>query len=295
MKAKVNVPTKNKFFKAIIYPLRTLLSKLFYMDRKQELPTVTKSISVSTDDSLPPEHLNKLIGGGDFKEIGDVFLSYFINLGGVKSTDRILDVGCGVGRMAVPLIGYLDPEGCYEGFDIVKESIDWCDTKITPLHPNFRFRVIDVFNKLYNLAGKYKGSEYIFPFEDNSFDFIFLTSVFTHMLPDEMEQYLSEISRVLKMKGRCLITYFLLNETSSNHILKAQSKLLFNYKLGNCQVEDANVPEAVVSYNEAFVRKLFIKYDLSMESPIQYGSWSGRKDFLSFQDIIVATKKSKLA
>ena len=59
---------------------------------------------------------------------------------------------------------------------------------ITPKFPKFRFKVADVFNSLYEKNGINKGEKFHFPFHDKEFDFIFLTSVFTHMLPDEMEK-----------------------------------------------------------------------------------------------------------
>ena len=36
----------------------------------------------------------------------------------------MLDVGCGVGRMAVPLKTYLSPAGRYEGYRYVNEAVD---------------------------------------------------------------------------------------------------------------------------------------------------------------------------
>ena len=47
-----------------------------------------------------------------------------------------------------------------------------------------------------------KASEYTFPYEDGEFDVVVLTSVFTHMLPDDVAHYLDEIARVLKPGGR---------------------------------------------------------------------------------------------
>ena len=57
-----------------------------------------------------------------------------------------------------------------------------------------------------------------------------MSSVFTHMIPVEMENYLSEVSRVLKKKGKCLITYLLLNCESSDLIEQRRSKLDFRFE-----------------------------------------------------------------
>ena len=98
-----------------------------------------------------------------------------------------------------------------KGIDIAKAGIEWCADKITPRLPNFRFQLIDVYNKHYNQQGACPASQYRFPFEDNTFSFVMLGSVFTHMLPDDLSNYLSEVYRVLEKGGRCLISYFLLN------------------------------------------------------------------------------------
>jgi SAM-dependent methyltransferase len=77
---------------------------------------------------------------------------------------------------------------------------------------NFQFYQIDIYDKHYNPAGHCKASEYRFPFPDDSFDFVMLGSVFTHMLPDGVRNYLSEIRQVLAPGGRCMISYFFLND-----------------------------------------------------------------------------------
>ena len=57
-------------------------------------------------DLVPPRRLS-FVGAGDFTAIGLEFLRYFQDLGGLRPTDHVLDVGCGIGRMALPLTGYL--------------------------------------------------------------------------------------------------------------------------------------------------------------------------------------------
>ncbi|WP_303921095.1 class I SAM-dependent methyltransferase [Draconibacterium sediminis] len=276
-----------KIAKSIIpRPILAVIRKGCY-----SLIDIYESLFGLRDELTPPRSIS-LVGDGDFKKKGEEFLQYFIEIGGLKKTDRILDVGCGKGRMAVPITNYLSKEGSYEGIDIVADGVNWCTKKITGKYPNFRFQLADVYNKEYNPKGKHQSSAYKFPFEDKSFDFIFLTSVFTHMLPDDMENYLSEISRVLKKNGRCLITYFLLNKESLSLINKKQSRLDFNFKYnyGNYRVENDNTPEIAISFDEKFVRDLYEKHSLQIVEPIHFGSWCERENFLSYQDIIVASK-----
>src|SRR4029077_15461193 len=100
----------------------------------------------SADLNAPPDYK-------DYKEVGEEFFRYFVNIGGVQPNHRVLDVGSGTGRMALPLTKYLRG-GSYEGIDIVASSVRWCQKTYTPQYPNFRFRFSDIYNKLYNSTGK---------------------------------------------------------------------------------------------------------------------------------------------
>jgi SAM-dependent methyltransferase len=238
-------------------------------------------------DLVPPRYLD-FVGAGGFEAIGDEFLQYFIDIGGLRPQDRVLDVGCGVGRMARPLTKYLTT-GSYEGFDIVSRGIHWCQNNISTRYPNFYFQVADIRNRKYNPKGRFPPSEYRFPFKDGEFDFIFLTSVFTHMLKREMEHYLAEVSRTLRPGGKCFTTYFLLNEESQKLLTSGLSSLNFRFSFDGCSSIDRKVPEDAVGFEEARIRELYNKLGLEVET-VQYGAWSGRKDYLSYQDVLVARK-----
>ena len=242
------------------------------------------------DDMTPPRRMVANIGGGDFKGIGQDFLPYFTHLAELQPSARVLEVGCGVGRMAVALTDYLNAEGRYEGFDIVPDAITWSREHITPKYQNFHFQLADIYNKKYNPKGQHRASEYRFPYEDNSFDFVFLTSVFTHMLPQDLRQYLSEISRVLKIGKRCLITFFLLNAESYKLIETKVSRREFKFELDGCRIKNKDVPEREVAYEEEYIRALYARSNLQIIDPIHYGCWCGRSNFLSYQDIVAAVR-----
>ena len=52
------------------------------------------------------------------------------------------------------------------------------------------------------------------------------------MVAEEVEHYLSEIARVLKPGGRCLISFFLLNEESLGLIARGKSTIDLRHELG---------------------------------------------------------------
>ena len=226
-----------------------------------------------------------------FIENGEEFLSYYTEICGLKTNERILDVGSGIGRKTIPLIKYLDEEGCYEAFDVSEKGINWCRKKISSKYTNFNFRLVNVYNGCYNPKGEYAPSEFEFPYDDGSFDFVVLASVFTRMLPDGMENYFKEINRVLDPnKGRCLISYFLLNDESMKLIGAGKSTQMLNYETAGYRTVNPDMPECAVGYPERYVLDLYTNNNLEVKKPIHYGSWCGRDKFLSYQDIIIANK-----
>jgi SAM-dependent methyltransferase len=241
------------------------------------------------EELVPPRHLNYAYSAvGGFLEAGQEFLTYFQNLCGLEPQHRVLDVGCGIGRMAVPLTKYLT-SGSYEGLDIVPSGIGWCQRNITPKFPRFKFQIADIYNKQYNPRGSYRSSEYRFPFSDAEFDLVFLTSVFTHMLPLDLENYIREISRVLRPQGKCLFTFFLLNEEARRGLESGTTALKFEYALDGCWTTDPRTPETAVAYDETTIAPLLQRHGLTLQT-VRPGAWSGRNNYLSYQDIVVGTK-----
>lgn len=211
-----------------------------------------------------------------YKATGDEFLGYLVDPCGLQPGDAVLDVGCGAGRMAMPLTGYLNREGRYAGFDVAREAIAWCMENISGSHPKLEFRFADVQSKRYNPNGKYKSSDFRFPYPDGSFDVVLLASIFTHMLPPDVKHYMYEIVRVLKPGGRSLITFFPPNEESSALSKEGKGWIKFEHEMRGARTVNIENPEAAIAYTEAYVRDLYGECGLELRERLRYGTWCSR-------------------
>lgn len=237
----------------------------------------------------PPRSL-AFVGAGDFDATGREFLGHFTELGGLRPGDRVLDIGCGIGRMAMPLTGYLEG-GSYAGFDVGAAMVRWCRRTIAPRWPNFEFAWAPVYNGKYNPFGTVTGTEFRFPYEDASFDFAFATSLFTHLLRDEVRHYLSETARVLKPGGSCLLTFFLLTPEAEGELAAGRARLPFAHPFEGGLVTDPRQPEEAIAFPAEEVRALLAEAGLELREPIHPGLWANAPDGLTLQDIIIARRR----
>lgn len=270
-------------------PLRWGLRRAYFLPFD-----ILESVSRKHDDMVPPKSAIFTGSVDDFKASGDALVGRLVDLAGLSPGSRVLDIGSGMGRAAIALTSYLDSSGSYEGLDIVPSGVKWCSENITPKHPRFTFTLADVYNKEYQPTGRLPASELSFPYGDQEFDLVLLASVFTHMLPDDMEHYLAEIDRVLKKGGRCYASFSLLDIESKQAMSAGASSLLFKRFRDECWVVDPKVPELAVGYEEDYVRKAFRRQGLSEDLQIHHGGWAPRASLTAVpsfsQDIVVATK-----
>jgi SAM-dependent methyltransferase len=236
-----------------------------------------------TDPELPPLRL-RFVGAGDFRRVGDELMDVLVRFG-LKPQDRVLDIGSGVGRVAIPLTRYLNAGGTYDGFDVVRRGVAWCKRHIARRHKNFRFHHVKVRNTEYRGSGA-SASTFRFPFNDGSFDVAFATSLFTHLVLEETTQYLGESARVIAPGGRLLATFFLLNEHSRGVLPRLDAHYRFPVDQPPLRLADAENPAAGVAIDEDTLVNLLRAAGFSRHE-VHYGQWAERPEGVTFQDLVV--------
>ena len=162
---------------------------------------------------LPPKEIR--FGGMGYKD-DEYFMSTaraeadrLVRNFGLTIDSSILEVGCGPGRLATGILDRVGDVKSYRAVDVDERSICWCRQNITPAHPTFQFTHLDLRNDRYNPDGRLIDSGFRMPFDDQEFDIIYLFSVFSHMVRDDVEVYLNEFRRLLSPSGKIFLTAFI--------------------------------------------------------------------------------------
>lgn len=251
-------------------------------------------------DLLPPPELMRTEGIDVLEEWfrwGEEWSMLLRVYGGITRPSTVLEIGCGLGRVAFPLRFVLSEEGSYDGFDICRYKIDFLD-RFHEAYPHFRFRCADVRNAHYNPSGAVEPSAYRFPYTDGAFDIVFAASVFTHLLPEATAHYFAESARVLKPGGRCVFSFFLLDHYRQGHprpLGFARPEFDVSHTYGgygdDFAVSDPHDPEAVSAYSRSAIEGFASKVGLTLAQEPVPGLWSGTSlTWVGAQDVIVLTK-----
>jgi SAM-dependent methyltransferase len=212
---------------------------------------------------------------------------------GLQPNVNVVEIGCGIGRDAIPLTEVLaGPEASYLGTDVIKESIDWCSANITPKFPRFTFVHHDISDTLHNPAGTQSASDIKLPVSDASTDIIILQSVFTHMFEPEIVHYLKEFRRILRPDGRVWASMFIVNDEVRKHVAIHSPtvwELSFRHEHGpGCCISSMEEKRSAVAFTREAVDRMLSLSGLKLSVPPIRGAWSGYWSDADFgQDAVV--------
>ena len=132
------------------------------------------------------EAMDRAVGGGG-DAVGGMHVA-ILREAGLRDTDYLIDVGCGIGRTALALRAVAALR--YLGTDVVPELLDHARERVA--RPDWRFEVVE------SLA---------IPAPDGAADMVTMFSVLTHLSAREGRRYLVEALRVIRPGGRVVISF----------------------------------------------------------------------------------------
>lgn len=201
---------------------------------------------------LPPSHLRMRVGVRNrifasqvaYMTKGTPFWLWAFSEGFCALSSDIVEIGCGCGRRTHLLhdLGSLYT-GRYLGIDIDPEMLAWCRQRFE----RFEFHQTTQASQTYGEQSD--RGRYRIPAEDRSVDFFFGTSVLTHLLEDDLRNYLEEGARVLRPGRSLVMSCYCIDRPPSDF----GSRHTFAHRIGEAHVESLRYPEAAVAYSEQFL------------------------------------------
>jgi len=233
--------TYNPIFKAVVDSF-DLIPKLVY-EELSNIPPNHMRIRVGVGNRIFANHVIFVMGSKDF-------WMHAFHSGLCRLDSTIVDIGCGCGRYAHPLRDYRFKSerftGKYIGVDIDEEMLAWCRRNYDA--ERFSFYQSNHASKAYRGAAN-GNSHYHLPVADESADFVFSTSLFTHVLEEQLGNYCQESFRALRPGGRMVMTCFSMDHPPPTY----GGRHTFRHRIANAYVESLEVPEAAVAYTEEFL------------------------------------------
>lgn len=134
-----------------------------------------------------------VIGAGDFQRIGELELAV-LKQEGLLPQHTVYDLGCGVGRLAIQLVPFLQ-HGTYWGSDIAPTMLQRAGERLRTQGASSGCQVHWVHQ-----------TGYAFPVPPGSVDLLCAFSVFTHMEHEDCYRYLVEARRAVKPGGKLIFS-----------------------------------------------------------------------------------------
>lgn len=169
---------------------------------------------------------------------------------------RVLDWGCGPGRIIRHLPNIIGEKSEVYGTDYNKKSIEWCR------------------NNLKEIDFNHNGIEAELPYDSDFFEYIFGISIFTHLSKEKHYEWVKELSRITKKGG---LLFFTTHGTAFKG--KLNKKELQKFTEGELVVR-GNVKEGHRTYTAyhpvSFMNDLFVSNGLKIIEHIEQDSNNGK-------------------
>jgi SAM-dependent methyltransferase len=242
--------------------------------------------------------MNDWVGGSDPEAVGDICYKILKRYIEINDNSKLLDFGCGIGRVALSVLKHTPHINRMTGLDIVPQLVNFCRENISAAFPQTHFQLVKGSNDHYDhfIAAAPTKSVY----EDGalstlsaSFTGAYAFSVFTHVEIADFGPLLRSLFEYLKPGGELLFTAFLLTPLSRNAIDTKTALFAF----GDCGYESngrifvGNKKDRLgfIAYDVSSIEQITYEAGLTI-THIEHGAWTGAGFSSSLQDVIVCRR-----
>lgn len=239
-----------------------------YENRRTHID-VDKYLKSNDVKSVLSETTSNFIGMNPF------FLDYLLKDSKIIDNHKVLEIGCSIACLSLPIIKYLK-NGQYIGVDCDRKCIEWARTHIGSCC-NALFRCVR------------ENDKFQLPFDNEEFDLIYSTTTFTTLSSSYLSRYLSEINRVLRKGGLLIINIFISNNSILAQLSARKNKVKLIIKNDNKVSIVSHYNEHVIIQDDSFIGKCANKNNFTLKEII-FGNWNELSLSDNIGDIICFVK-----
>ncbi len=248
--------------------------------------------------AMRASEMNAWVGGADPELVGVHTYEILRRHMAIWPGSRILDFGCGIGRVTLKLLTERPDLARVTGVDIMPPVIAFCDRHLKPAFPNADFQLLSDTNDHYDRHIDGRGAQAMSKAEfvrrsEGVYGAAYAFSVFTHVDVDDFAPLLRFVGSLLPTHGQFLFTAFILTPASRKALADGKGTSRFPNGAfshdGRVFVGERDDRLAFIAYDMTLLEEMIVDAGL-IPSTIEYGGWRGDGFSASLQDIVVCRK-----
>jgi hypothetical protein len=216
-----------------------------------------------------------------------------------------LDFGCGLGRLASAFASSKGKYGAYYGWEPELEALQWLK-RVYAHDPKFRFGGTQLPSEMNYVTNKGNYSSVDKNFGSKSeaapditqlknlmdgkrFDLQFSSSVFTHMWSTDIISTLKSFEHIASDSSVFVNTWLIVDSFAQQSLDRGSADRRLPIEINGVLTYSHSNPLVCTVYRQEQM-ELIYKESGHQITDIHYGSWSGRSNGVTYQDIVVSKR-----
>lgn len=300
---KICVELFLKIFQTLSFSVRR--RRLDFVFRSQNLETNWPPVplpSLNNTDQLPSRNIEEYVS--QYLSLNQRMFPFLVETASLGPKSLTLDFGCGFGRLASAFASDSYKFGEYVGIDSNCKAITFCKSAYSN-HKEFRFGCLErsaSTNYVTNWSIKSAQQNFLNrkmtapSIEElgqlvgaRHLDCQFSLSVFTHMWPDDSTEALRVFASFSSQATRFINSWLILDTFAADRVRSGKADRILPISVGGIQTYSQLNPLLCTAYPIGLLEEVYSNAGHRILE-ILYGSWAGRDNGVTYQDLVISEK-----